>query len=831
MLKEWVKTGSIKGRLLPWYKGFKGSIAPKEAVDGEESNSYDVMGIAKRTAPNQIEITELPIRKWTQDYKEFLAKLADESGNGAQVEDFKEYHTENTVHFTLGGSVTQMKALEQEGFEKSLKLKSSLPASNIVLFDAEGKVKKYGCEADVLMEFAELRLKYYQKRKDFMVDRLSREREWLDSKVRFILLVVKGELVVGNRKRQELLADLQKRGFKSYQQIFDRAGDAEEGEAGDGAAAAKGGRSGFDYLLGMPLWSLTTEKVEELKRQSKEKQEELMSLEGTTIQELWLRDLDAVLAELDAIEELDKEQSREDERLRSGKRARPKASPKAGRGGRGKARGGGKQDDADDGGDDRLYEMIGEYLMPASLRRDEFRKAITMAQSVHGVAADAGYMLVSWNGETREQAIMRERLWIAVLLAIALIYALSAAAVLTEKACSQGDEHGLRYTIRAVLNGMTPEIAELLQRPARYTRTAQEVLMLGFTLPVLTMVLCVTMFSFAPCFYWGNFVKAFVLAALGGAIVTMIMKPRIFEFGVLLLTCVIVGSTIGRWNFSQNSFHFCGIYTHKAYAGVQADASQARYSDAGKIYFSQNSSIDVDKSIGFVYDEVTYCAAPILPSAAAPAAPAALFSKRHQGRASQATDLAVDRAISREEAVPAAPAFVDFWAVGRDCCDARGGFKCFKDGELNANSGVVLRDSSEHGLFDDMHRGFLLAVAAAADNYDLPVPVTPMLIEWGHNLNALKRKWLTHAISVILFTSACSFILFAITSFIRPCSGPRRGSADSADDGLRGVLPGSMDATADFGQRAVKPKKPVEAAAPPRKPPIAYTAKGHRGGR
>ena len=38
----------------------------------------------------------------------------------------------------------------------------------------------------------------------------------------------------------------------------------------------------------------------------------------------------------------------------------------------------------------------------------------------------------------------------------------------------------------------------------------------------------------------------------------------------------------GRWNFSQNSFHFCAIYTHKAYAGVQADASQARYSDASQ---------------------------------------------------------------------------------------------------------------------------------------------------------------------------------------------------------------------------------------------------------
>lgn len=328
--------------------------------------------------------------------------------------------------------------------------------------------------------------------------------------------------------------------------------------------------------------------------------------------------------------------------------------------------------------------------------------------------------------------------------------------------------------------------------------------MLGFTFPVLAVSLCVTIFSFAPCFYWGNFVKALVLATLGGVIVNMLMKPRIFEYGVLLLTCAVVGSTLGRWNFGQNSFHFCGIYTHKAYAGVEADASSTRYQDAGKIYFSADSHIAVDKSIGFVYDEVTYCAAPILHSAAAPApAATALLSKhRHQGRALEAVELAADR----EEAAPAAPAFVDFWAVGRNCCDARGGFKCFKDGELGANSGIVLRDSGEHGLFDDVHRGFLLAVTAAADNYDLPVPVNPMLVEWGHNLNQLKRKWLTHAISVILFVSASSIVLFAITSFIRPCSGPRRASAD---DGQRGVLPGSMDETADFGQRATKPRKPI----------------------
>eukprot|EP00971_Amphidinium_carterae_P267624 5309016-Amphidinium_carterae.1 len=49
---------------------------------------------------------------------------------------------------------------------------------------------------EVLLEFAELRLAYYDKRKAYHVDRLKREKELLDAKVKFILLVVKGELKV-----------------------------------------------------------------------------------------------------------------------------------------------------------------------------------------------------------------------------------------------------------------------------------------------------------------------------------------------------------------------------------------------------------------------------------------------------------------------------------------------------------------------------------------------------------------------------------------------------------------------------------------------------------
>jgi len=343
LLKSVIKKESLdKESLCPWYRGFKGRILLNE---NSESGSYEVVGLASKTGSNTIEVTELPVKRWTQDYKEFLVKLADsgDDGNQARIDDIREYHTENSVHFTLTGSAEQIKALVNEGLEKCLKLRSSISISNMMFFDKEGKIKRYGTELELLSEFAALRMEYYQKRKDFHVDRLRREKELLDAKVKFILLVVRGELVVGNRKKAELLVDLKQRGFKSQQQIMDKSGSDEE--------SAKG--NGYDYLLGMPIWSLTYERVEELKRQSNEKTAELNNLLRVTIEELWTRDLDAILLELDAVDEVERMMRKDEERLKSGKRLRPMAGAR----GRGRGRGRAKQsaveedgaDDADEG--------------------------------------------------------------------------------------------------------------------------------------------------------------------------------------------------------------------------------------------------------------------------------------------------------------------------------------------------------------------------------------------------------------------------------------------------------------------------------------------------
>ena len=83
------------------------------------------------------------------------------------------------------------------------------------------------------------------------------------------------------------------------------ATDDEDGGDGDGGAEAGLNESsdeyekGYDYLLGMPLWSLTLERVAALQRQHEQKVVEIKALENTQASALWVRDIDNFILSLD----------------------------------------------------------------------------------------------------------------------------------------------------------------------------------------------------------------------------------------------------------------------------------------------------------------------------------------------------------------------------------------------------------------------------------------------------------------------------------------------------------------------------------------------------
>ena len=90
----------IKGEdpldMIPWFKNFKGSI---ERLDHQR---YVVNGEIATLSDTKLEITELPVKTWTNQYKEQLETML--SGNEKQpsvILDYKDYNTDKTVKFIV----------------------------------------------------------------------------------------------------------------------------------------------------------------------------------------------------------------------------------------------------------------------------------------------------------------------------------------------------------------------------------------------------------------------------------------------------------------------------------------------------------------------------------------------------------------------------------------------------------------------------------------------------------------------------------------------------------------------------------------------------------
>lgn len=149
--------------MKPWYRGFTGPI------DQIGPDRYKVSGVAHQVHEGDLkewEITELPVQTWTTNYKEFLESMVVATEKSQPlVKDYKEYHTDKTVHFVVYLTPKGEDEIRAKGPMTFFKLESFKNTSNMVLFDPEGKIKKYDSTSDILEDFYLLRLSFYQKRK------------------------------------------------------------------------------------------------------------------------------------------------------------------------------------------------------------------------------------------------------------------------------------------------------------------------------------------------------------------------------------------------------------------------------------------------------------------------------------------------------------------------------------------------------------------------------------------------------------------------------------------------------------------------------------------
>lgn len=292
--------------MAPWFRGWKGVVEP----DGAK---FKFNGIATADEQhNEVVITELPIRMWTDDFKAKLEEIIRAEKTPSWIKDYKEFNDHKTVHFVIQLEEKHMKAAISEGLLDKFKLNKSIGVTNLVAFNTEGRIRRYESPEQIMEEYFHYRLALYTKRKAHWLKVFHAAFRKLQNQYRFIHEVIEGKLVVSKKKKAVLVEELRTRKYEPFPKDDKKtkADDDEELETVDHSLyvdESTGSASDYDYLLSMPLWSLTFERLERLKAAIDAKRAEHDELQALSEKDLWCRDLDAFVAEWEKQEALDAE--------------------------------------------------------------------------------------------------------------------------------------------------------------------------------------------------------------------------------------------------------------------------------------------------------------------------------------------------------------------------------------------------------------------------------------------------------------------------------------------------------------------------------------------
>jgi DNA topoisomerase-2 len=263
---------------IPYYEGFKGQV--HKITDGK----FLVKGVYEKLAADKIRVTELPVGYWTEDFKELLEELIEPTPGKdgkkipAAIKDYDDMSKDTNVDFTITFAKGKLEELESgkadygcNGLEKLLKLYTTNSTSNMHLFDAEDTLQKYEKVTDIIDAYYEVRLQLYQTRKEYMIDALERELVLLSNKAKYIQENLDGTIDLRKKKKEHVVTMLEE---KEYDKID---GDEE-----------------YKYLVKMPMDSVTEENVDRLLKEKGNKEAELEIIKKTTINQMWLSELEAL---------------------------------------------------------------------------------------------------------------------------------------------------------------------------------------------------------------------------------------------------------------------------------------------------------------------------------------------------------------------------------------------------------------------------------------------------------------------------------------------------------------------------------------------------------
>lgn len=269
--------------MKPWYRGFKGRIIQTSPTSFVSKGIFKIVG-------DIVEITELPIHVWTDKYKEFLENIIIETSKSDDkkkklnlIRYYDSYCSDTRIHFNLyfpKGELAKAKwkkivdeDTQTTYLEKTLKLVSSISTNNMNYYSVDGKITRSTDPNDILRKYMQERMKKYTERKAYILKHLSQECLILKNKIRFINETIDHTIKIYRVAKKDIEEQLKKRNYITCD-------------------------NSYDYLLRMPIYSLTKEKIDELNTKHKNMMDEMNVLKNKDNSELLYDDMKSVHKDL-----------------------------------------------------------------------------------------------------------------------------------------------------------------------------------------------------------------------------------------------------------------------------------------------------------------------------------------------------------------------------------------------------------------------------------------------------------------------------------------------------------------------------------------------------
>jgi len=220
---------------------------------------------------NMITVSELPPSITYENYDELMDELLndkyDKKGKLKRVKLIDMYtdNSSSNINYVAKINKYELPKYTEDALVKIFRLEESV-TENFTMLNENGELSIFNNSSEIIEYFCNFRLSYYDKRKAYLLSKIEKDLNISDAKARFINAILKGDLKINNVAKAVIVAYLEK---NKYFKLEDS----------------------YDYLLRMPIHSLTKEMCQKLMEDIKIKKTELAEMKKSDPKQMYREDL------------------------------------------------------------------------------------------------------------------------------------------------------------------------------------------------------------------------------------------------------------------------------------------------------------------------------------------------------------------------------------------------------------------------------------------------------------------------------------------------------------------------------------------------------------